>query len=264
MAAQTDFLLKKFGPLRSRNLEQALVRLLARELPPLGGERVVRLCAQIILEFLARHQLTRDTVGHGQVLWLAVARDHRPARGQRIADTQLVPVVLDLCTADDLDARLARRSAAQRLCQRAVRLCQQSYQQGGLLGNCDLAELLCCADSEIAHVLVDYEQRTQSLVPRRATLHDVGTGLTHKRIICWKRFAEGKEPPQVARETYHSLAAVDHYLAQFDRVRYCRQLGMSAAETAHVLDRGLPVVHEYLLIAQQLEEHAVQPPAPTA
>lgn len=262
MAAETDFLRKKFGPLRGRNLELALTQLLARELPRLGGQRVLHLCAQIILEFLARHQRARETVSHGQVLWLAIARDHRPARGQRIADTQLVPVVLDLSTAEDLEARLSRRSPPERLCQRAVRLCQQSYQQGGLLGNCDLAELLSSTDGQIARLLVDYEQRTQTVVPRRATLHDVGTGLTHKRIICLKRFAEGKEPAQIARETYHSLAAVDHYLAQFDRVRYCRRLGMSTAEVAHLLDRSLSLVEEYFAIDDELEQRrAPQPPA---
>ena len=110
----------------------------------------------------------------------------------------------------------------QRLLRKILRLCQQAYDQGGLLSNCDLAELLNSDDSRVAGVLAEHERVTGTLVPRRATLHDVGTGLTHKRIICWKRYAEGKEPHIVARETYHSLEAVDRYLGQYDRVRHCR------------------------------------------
>jgi len=81
----------------------------------------------------------------------------------------------------------------------------------------------------------------------------VGTGLTHKRIICWKRYAEGKSPDLVARETYHSLEAVDRYLGQFDRVRHCRQQGLSVEQTAFTLNCSRAWVNEYLAIDQELE-----------
>jgi hypothetical protein len=92
-------------------------------------------------------------------------------------------------------------------------LCQRAYEQGGLLSNCDLAELLQAEDSRIAVLLAQHERDTNTVVPRRATLHDVGTGLTHKRIICWKRYAKGKKPHIVARATNHSIEPVDSYLA---------------------------------------------------
>src|SRR6202007_3404329 len=123
-----------------------------------------------------------------------------------------IPVVLDLSTADDVQERIDRCPPAQRLLHRAVRLCAQAHRQGGLLSNCDLAELLNVDDSTVAGVLAEHERKTGALVPRRATLHDVGTGLTHKRIICWKRYAEGKEPHVIARETHHRLEVVDRYL----------------------------------------------------
>jgi hypothetical protein len=133
-------------------------------------------------------------------------------------------------------------------------LCQQAYAQGALLSNCDLAELLGRSDAVIANVLVAHETQTGKLVPRRATLHDVGTGLTHKRIICWKRYAEGKPADVVAKETYHSLEGVDRYLGQFDRVRHCRQQGMSPEKTAFTLNCGVALVNEYLAIDRELEE----------
>ena len=58
----------------------------------------------------------------------------------------------------------------------------------------------------------------------------------------------------VAQETYHSLEAVDRYLGQFDRVRHCRQQGMTPMETAHILNCTRSLVEEYLAIDNELEE----------
>lgn len=254
MGSQTvDYLRKKFAPMLAKSLQTALAHRIATEFPRIGGPRIQTLCAQMILEVVQQHLQPREHLQHGQVLWLAISLDCPPRRHQRIQDCQLVPLVLDLSLPEDIQARLDRVPPAQRLAAKAVRLCHQAHEQGGLLGNCDLAELLGTHDSRIAQALADHERRTGRLVPRRATLHDVGTGLTHKRIICWKRYAEGKEPDQVARETYHSLQAVDRYLGTYDRVRHCRLQGLTVAETAHILQCNAWLVEEYLAIDRELE-----------
>jgi hypothetical protein len=109
----------------------------------------------------------------------------------------------------------------------------------------------------IGTLLARYEQRTKTVVPRRATLHDVGSGITHKRIICWMRYADGKDPDIVARETYHSLQAVDHYLGQYDRVRLCRLEGLTPQQTAHAMKCSVALVQQYLEIDDLLENKRV-------
>ena len=200
MSSKPDFIRKKFGPLREKTLRNALAHRIVKEFPRIGGPRICQLCADMILEVISKHMRSQEHVTHGQALWMAVSVNNPPAHRQRIADTDLVPVLLDLCTAEDVQQRIDRRPAPERLLHKVLRLCQQAHEQGGLLSNCDLAELLNTTDSEIAHVLARHERLTNTVVPRRATLHDVGTGLTHKRIICWKRYAEGKEPHLVARD----------------------------------------------------------------
>jgi hypothetical protein len=254
MSTRPDFVRKKFGPLREKTLRNALAHRIAKEFPRIGGPRICKLCADMILEVIFKHMRPQDHVAHGQALWMAVSVDGPPGHRQKIADTDLVPVLLELSTAEDVDQRIERLPVPQRLLRKALRLCRQAHQQGGLLSNCDLAELLNTDDSRIAGVLAEHERRTNTLVPRRATLHDVGTGLTHKRIICWKRYAEGKEPHIVARETYHSLESVDRYLGQYDRVRHCRLQGLTPEQTAHTLGCGLALVREYLAIDDLLEE----------
>jgi DNA-binding CsgD family transcriptional regulator len=236
-----------------RTLRNALAHLIAKQFPRIGGWRIQLLCADMVLETLAAHLRPREALRHGQVLWTAISVDDPPARHKRIADTDLVPVVLDLSTADDIHARIERRPAGERLQTRLVRLCRQAYAQNALLSNCDLAELLGLSDAAIAARLSQYEQRTGQTVPRRSTVHDVGTGLTHKRIICRKRYLEGKSPDQIARETYHSLEAVDRYLGQYDRVRHCRREGMTAEQIAYVLNCSVALVQEYIALDQELE-----------
>ena len=253
MGKRVDYVRKKYAPLLDKTLQNALAHRIATEFPRIGGRRIQQLCATMILEVIARHVRPREHVQHGQVLWTAVHRDHPLYYRQRIADSELVPVLLDLSAPQDIEARLARQAPAEILRAKAVRLCQQAYAQHGLLSNCDLAELLGVNDARIAAVLGEHERRTKTPVPRRATLHDVGTSLTHKRIICHKRYAEGKDVPQIARETYHSLESVDRYLEQYDRVRHCRLQGLDPAATAHALNCSVRLVQEYLAIDQELE-----------
>jgi DNA-binding CsgD family transcriptional regulator len=185
---------------------------------------------------------------------MAVSRDDPPAHGKPLTHTDLIPVVLNLRTVEDIDAILAREATPERLRRKALRWCQEAYAQGALLSNCDLAELLNKSESQLASLLAAHEREQQQVVPRRATLHDVGTGLTHKGIICWKRYAEGKSPDQIARETHHSLEAVDNYLGKFDRVLHCLQQGMNPTEIAFTLNCSLALVNQYLAIHEELEQ----------
>lgn len=253
MSRPPDYIRKKYRPIQDRTLRSALSRLLRTQFPRIGGPVIRDLCADLILSTLDAHLKLRDRVGHGQVVWSAVSLDDPPRRHQRIADTNLVPVILDLSTHEDIQARLDRKRSSERLRARAVRLCLQAHEQKALLSNCDLAELLGADDSAIAKVLIEHERETKCSVPRRATLHDVGTGVTHKSVICWKRYGEGKEPDLIARETYHSLEAVDRYLSQFDRVRHCRELGMTIERIAFTLNCTQRLVEEYVVIDDQLK-----------
>ena len=253
MAKKNDVLYNGLRPLLDKTLENALSHRIEKEFPRIGGPRIRKLCAEMILEVVHRHIRAKDCLHHGQVIWTAVSRDHPPARRQRMTETELVSVTLDLSTPEDIKARMDRKPDIQRKLHKALRLCHQAYEQGGVLSNFDLSELLTTTDSGMGSMLAKYERRNRKIVPRRATIHDVGNGLSHKWIICYKRYVEGKSPDQIARETYHSLDAVDRYLGQFDRVRHCRLQGLSALETAHILNCGVTLVEAYLQIDRELQ-----------
>lgn len=245
---------KHFGSLKTRNIRASIARRIAEQFPRIGGDRVTGLCADMVLEVVEEHLIPRQYVRSGQVRWLAIDRDCPPRRHPHSYPPRLVCVTLDLITPEDIELRLQGRSPQERVLQKALRLCRQSYDQKALLSNSDLAELLNLSPSYLGQILSQYERKTGTTIPRRATLHDVGTALTHKGIICRKRHLEGKEPDQIARETYHSIDAVDRYLGQFDRVRTCALLNMTAEQTAHVLNCSLALVNQYLLLHDEFEE----------
>ncbi len=249
---KVDCVRRMFCTQGDKNLKNALAHVIGRDFPRIGGGRIRELGAEMILDVVADRLRPHEHLRHGQALWLGIEVNDPPPRGKRTADTNLIPVVLDLSTDEDLLARMDRVSVEERLRMRAVRLCEQAYQQGALLSNADLAELMSGDDSRISNVLTAHERKTGKIVPRRATLHDVGCGVTHKRIICWKRYAEGKSSDQIAHETYHTVEAVDRYLGQFDRVRHCRTQGMSVFETAFTLNGSRGLVEEYLRIDREL------------
>ncbi len=249
-----DYVHKHYRPLLAKNLHNSLAQRIAEQFPRIGGDRIVGACADLVLEVVWAHLKPVEHLAPGQVLWLAIDKDHPPRRYLKTEQTRLVPVVLTLSAPEDIEARLARRKPSERSLAKALRMSREAHEQGGLLSNCDLAELLTTSDSRMGGLIAQHERASKQTVPRRATLHDVGSGLTHKGIICRKRYLEGKESDQIARETHHSLEAVDHYLGQFDRVRACLKLGMTAQQTAHILQRSQSLIDQYIRIHHQLEE----------
>ena len=253
MSRKPDYVRKKFAPLLDKNLQNALAHRIGKEFPRVGGPRIRALCAQMVMEVVNEHLRPREHLHHGQAMWLGISVDDPPSRYKRTADTDLVPLVLDLSTPEDVQAIIERVPTGERILRKALRLCRQAYEQGALLSNSDLEELLNKSHTEVSSLLAAHERRTGTVVPRRATIHDVGSGVTHKRIICWKRYAEGKETERIARETYHSLEAVDRYLGQFDRVRHCVKQGLPPPEIAFALNISRGLVAEYLAIDRELE-----------
>ena len=108
MNPKPDYIHKRYSPMREKSLQNALAHRLAQDFPRVAGERIRQLCAASILAVVKQHLRPREHVQHGQVVWLAVSLNDPPARKKRLRDTQLVPVILDLSTVDDLQAILER------------------------------------------------------------------------------------------------------------------------------------------------------------
>lgn len=254
----------QYRPQAGKTLREVLRRFIAREFPRLGGPWIIQLFVDRVLQLVDQYQIDQDKLRPGQVLWPAIAVDECPGYRKPTAAMRQVPVVLTLADQDDV-ADLRQGVPWTAILQRAlVRAAHDAYAQGGLLTTSDLSLLFHHGHSRVAELIRQYETATGQVVPRRGNLHDIGRTVTHKRIICYKAYVEGKPTHVIARETYHSPAAVDRYLLDFARV-YCAtvQYGMSPAETAFAIQRPQALVEEYLqlirefgLSAQQVAERS--------
>jgi len=236
-----------------KTFHSVLCHLLRTEFPGTFGPAVTRLFADKINELYERCHPPLSRVRVGQVLWLAVAADDRPARHQRIQDTRLLPILLDLVTPQDIDDATATGRRRETRRRKIVRLCQQAFRQGAVLSEADVALLLHVNDATVSADIRNHEDATLETVPRRGTIHDLGRSVSHKAIICYKRLVEKKTTSQVAEETYHCPDEVEYYVQCLRRIQLCRDSGMSPEDIAQATGHSLFLVQEYLRLITEFK-----------
>lgn len=233
-----------------KTFHSAVCHLLQTEFPGFFGPTVTRLFADRIDDLYERFHPPRSRFKVGQVLWAAVAADDPPARNKRIEDTRLLPIVLDLVTAQDIDETIATDRRLQTRRHKILRLFRQAQAQGAVLSEADVSLLLHVQASVISRVVQEHERSTGETVPRRGTIHDLGRSVTHKRIICYKRLVEKKPTSQVAQETCHHPEEVEYYVQCLRRIQLCHDTGMSPDEIAQATGHSPSLVQEYLTLIE--------------
>ena len=155
--------------------------------------------------------------------------------GKPLDQCGMVTVRLTLFDAEDrreLPSEACRRSTDMRR-RRLLRICEEAREQGGLLSQEDLGELLMCDTRTVRRDVADLKM-AGVVVPTRGTVKDIGPGVTHKAIAI-RLWLEGKEPTEVALCIHHSLKATEAYLEKFRRVAYLVEKGFTLHEIARVV-----------------------------
>jgi hypothetical protein len=241
-----------YAPQEAKTFQHVLSEFILREFPRLGGPWVVEHFVDKLMALLDEHYLLRDRIQPGQTVWMAVAVDETPGYGKLMSNTRQVPVVLTLVNQEDI-AALRKGHGRQKVLRQAIaRVAREAYAQGGVLTQVDLGLLFARGRTAISYLITQHEKETKQVVPRRGTVHDMGRAPTHKRIICYKAFVEGKPTHVIAHEACHTPFAVDHYLLDFSRVFFAvHRRGLSAEEAAFTLGRSLSLVNSYLALIDE-------------
>jgi hypothetical protein len=190
------------------------------------------------------------------VVWLAVRVEKR-GRRKGINVTDLVPVQLKMYTDSEVDLltdpALRKKRQARRAFNRArfARWCFEAYAQGGVLTQLDLSLLSGLSAHYVSKVLREYEERTGEIVPTRGTVHDLGPSVTHKGEVV-RRWLRHQSPVQIARETRHSQASVDRYIADYQRMRLLVQK-IPIEELPALTGLSAGVVEQYAELINQYE-----------
>jgi DNA-binding CsgD family transcriptional regulator len=118
----------------------------------------------------------------------------------------------------------------------------------------DVAAILRISPDSVSSYIKEYERDTGEIVPRRATVHDMGPTITHKATICRKVIVEGHSIEETARLTQHSPEAVTRYVTDYRRVLACLKEGLSVQQSAYAAGMSVSLVREYQRLAEQYGE----------
>jgi hypothetical protein len=242
-----------YGPMLAKTLSNVLQQWLAAEFPHLGGPKVRELFVTELMQLIETHYVPSQHLQPGQIIWYAVDKTDLPGKGHTMATTRLLPVTLTLINREDIEALVKQVSPKIVRRQVVARLHREAEAQGGVLAISDTSLLLHQSASTIGLDIRLYEQEHQCVIPRRGTVHDLGRSVSHKALIAKKALQEGKQAPDVAWETDHTLSCTERYLVDLLRVYISiKRHGMTPEAAAFSTGLSLSLVKEYAELITEL------------
>ena len=237
---------KRFHSAKARFLQGALNNLFKRELPKLPGPILRNKLIEELLKLLKDLLPLKEHVKPGQIVWNAVSINTRADW----ANVRFVPVTLTMINEQDIEQLATGVPMTEIARQGIARITKEAYEQGALLSMRDIGLLTWRHSSAISGYRKQYEKEHNVILPHTGSLQDMGSCISHKSMIIKKIEIDKKDPLLVAKETNHSLWAVDRYLKDFNRVRLCRQDGKDSEFISLATGLNKSVVNEYIEIIE--------------
>jgi DNA-binding CsgD family transcriptional regulator len=191
------------------------------------------------------------TAAEGQLKYSCVAASEPP--GKKIEECRMVMVLLTLFdTKDQGGLEYDKKQASITLRQRRLtRITDEAREQGGLLSQEDMAEILMCDVRTIRRDIQAMRKR-DIIVATRGQVRDIGPGVTHRGIAV-RLWLEGKEPVEIARHINHSIAAVENYIEKFKRVAYLRGKNFDDYQSALTIGISVAAVKTFVELYKQYQ-----------
>jgi len=186
----------------------------------------------------------------GQIRLQLLAIDARP--NQSISESKQVTVTLTL-NDDKEDLPVRKQYGVSGLRRHKIqRLCQEAFDQGGLLTVEDLAyRIFNCGERTICRDLA-YFRKQNIFIPLRSTVKDMGRTLSH-RLIVIKLWASGKEYSDIRLQSSHSLIAIQNYIDKFKRTIALYKEGYEINQIAFLVRISTSLVEQYIKLYKELD-----------
>ncbi|MFH1279934.1 MAG: DUF1670 domain-containing protein [Candidatus Eisenbacteria bacterium] len=251
----------RYATVGRRDFRSAIEYLLETEFKLVGSHRVIRLIADAVVELHREFYPELRRQEPGTVVWgtTKAGEGAKVSWGKRAEEYGTQVVHLPLVTKAEIESRMQggpgrdpkdnRRKELRRDTETLVRLVKSAAEQGGLLTGAELSVLMNRSLSKIHEYIRTYEEVTGEALPLKGYVLDMGSSPTHKGIIC-RKLEEGMSPPDIARATGHTLAAVDNYLGTYDRIKVLLRKGLDAPTICQVTGRAPRTVAQYLVIVE--------------
>jgi hypothetical protein len=227
-----------YASIAKRSFESAFMRLLKEEYGFLGGPRVMQMLVEDVQSLIAEFYPETKRASSGTLVWTCTADEGKKAEaGKRTEEYKTVTLQLPFITQEELGSRTTRGSKTRERDKRqAVRLLKAAEKQGGLLTLAELSVILNRGYTQVSNYVREWQAETNELLPLKGYRMDQGSSPTHKAEII-RLFEQGKEPPDIARESNHSLKSVERYLKDYERVRMLLKSGQDANTISIIVAR---------------------------
>lgn len=206
---------KHYKSAHKRFLKPVIENFFKTEFTKSFGPNVRSFIADELIKIFQANNRDINSIKPGQVLWNAVHKDTR-ADSHKM---KLVPVILTLVSDDDISKLENGLKVSEHKQNVIARILKEAYSQGALLSMRDVSLLMGITDSYATYNRKKYEEKHKINLPHTGNLQDMGSCMTHKYQIIYKCVVEKKDPVVAAKETNHSIRAVEHYLKDFNRVK---------------------------------------------
>ena len=260
----------RYATVGRRDFQAAVEYLLEAEFKLVGSHRVIRMIAEAVMELHREFYPESRRLEPGTLLWATTkaGEQAKVSWGKRAESYGIQMVLLPLVTKAEIETRMQagpgrdpadnRRKEFRRDQAMLVRLVRSAAQQGGLLSGAELSVLMNRSLAKIHDYIRTYEQETGEALPLKGYVLDMGSSPTHKGIIC-RKLEEGMSPPDIARATGHTLAAVDNYLGAYERVKVLLRKGFDVPTICQVTGKAARTIAQYLVIAEQFHPDLIGP-----
>ena len=233
---------KRFHSARVRFLKGALNSFFKREFPKLIGPILRNKLIDELIKILEKTLPLKDHLKPGQVVWNAVSISTRADS----VNPKFVPVTLTMIDEQDIGKLTQGIRMSEIIKQAIARITKEAYAQGALLSMRDIGLLTWRYGGAISQYRKTYEKEHNVSLPHPGSLQDMGSCISHKAMIIKKIEVDKKDPYTVAKETNHSMLAVDRYIRDFSRVRLCYQDGKDKEFISLATGLNKFIVNEYI------------------
>lgn len=206
---------KHYSSAHKRFLKPAIENFFKTEFTKSFGPNVRSFIADELIKIFQENNRDINSLKPGQVLWNAVHKNTKSGS----YNMKIVPVILTLVDDDDIFKLEKGLKIPEHRQNVVARILQEAYSQNALLSMRDVSLLLSINDGAASSTRKAYEKKHNVNLPHPGNLQDMGSCITHKYQIIYKCVVEKKDPITAAKETNHTIMAVDRYLKDFNRVK---------------------------------------------
>ena len=248
-----DYRTTYYRPMLRKTFDAAVTHFVTSEFPFLQGTMIVNLFVKELKKLVELYYPPISYLRPGQMVWIAVDKTEKPGYKKTITETKTKPVVLTILDREDI-LKYQNGISLEKIQQDVwARLLLEADEQGAVLSEVDIATIFKVSPALVSTRIRAYEQKYQTILPRRGTIHDLGPSMSHKASICRKKLTERKSTAQIAQETHHTPEAVDRYLKGLSQLIFCKERGMNTKDISFVTSMSEGLVKQYTKLAKSLK-----------